>query len=175
MTNVTGEKRVSTKGVAAEKSSFPTLPTGDYELKLIGDQSSIGAPAQKNPTSVPYVKTRFEVLGSATKEGGKNLLLFPMFNVRNYPDSSGKIPWARAGGINGLSKSFGEDADFPVLDFTRADGETVEILDPQAVVQWLKDHDGLTVKAHVKLRKATKGEEDYGDKNEIAYFILDTE
>lgn len=177
--SVTGVKRFNSKDHNVSKPSFSLLTTGDYELKVQGDKVSVSAPSQRNPDGVPYIKAQFEVLGTAKDENGKNQKLFPMFFLTTQPTKEGS-PWVAVtaqGSITDLAKALGEDLDVSVITYTTSSGKEIEILNPLEVLEWLKNKDGLVVKAHVKQEKGGTYKDDEGneqsrpDSNKIARFI----
>ncbi len=179
---VTGEKRFKASETSLDKGkAFEALPTGDYELKFRGDKFQIAPPSQANPRGLPYIKGQFEVLGTNNpdKEGSKNKVIFPMFNLATVPTKEGStwIAVKQRGSVTDLAKAIGEDPDVSYAEYTTASGETFEMLDAHQVLAWFKSKDGLVVKAHVKQEKGGEYQQNgetltRPDSNKIAYFIL---
>lgn len=181
---VTGEKRFNSGSTTLDKPKFPLLPTGDYELKILGDKVSVSAPSESNEDGLPYISTQMEVTAGAgnteytTPASGKNQRIFPRFFLKVTPTEKGFVAVKARNSVTALAKAIGEDFDVTVLDYTTRTNNTFEILNPQEVAAWLKSKDGMTVKAHVKQVKGgtytdkNGAEREKPDSNEIQYFIV---
>lgn len=169
--SVTGEKSWSTNGKQATKFTFEPAPSKDWEAYVLGSTAEVKK--KQEPGSIPYVNVAFELEGSAMTEGGKNRRIYKMFFLSLKPGKDGNISPARQDGILGLARAYGEEADFPIIEMNDKDGNMVELLDPRAVVQWLKDHDMQALKLHSKV-VSVKGQDGKatGDRRaEVDYFI----
>jgi hypothetical protein len=160
----TGEKVFSTRGRTTTKYNFEPPAPGEYEFKIRGASVAIGC--KPEPGSVPYVKVQLEALNTATDaSNGRNKLVFHMLFLNTSPMGNGFILTDKGGQIVDLAHALGEEPNIPILDHDAKvkvgkdeyEMKTVEILDPQAVKQWLVDHDGATVRGKVKHRKRDDG------------------
>lgn len=165
MSAAAGEKTWSSSGKNPVKFEFEPLPSKDWEGVIRTAKAEIQA--GQEPGSLPYVKFGIEAEGSAMKEGGKNRYIFPMLWLSLKPGKDGNVSPERANNIVGLARALGEETpEFPVITKTNKTGETEELLDPRAVLEWIKSKDGMTVKFHSKI-------ETYKDKRNavVDYFI----
>lgn len=166
-----GEKVFSTKGRKTQRFSFTPLPAGEYNFKIRGNTAAIGC--KPEPGSIPYVKVQLEAENTGTDEsGGRNKLVFHMLFLNTTPMGNGFVLTDKGGQIVDLVHAAGEEPDFPILDHQAKvkvggtkdnpeyDMADVEILDPQAVKQWILDHDGLVVKGRSKMRKRDDGSQE---------------
>lgn len=161
----TGERTWSSSGKQPVKFEFEPIPSKDWTGKIVG--SKVEVQKGTEPGSLPYVKFSLEVLESAMKEGGKNRFIFPMLWLSLKPGKDGNVSPERANNIVGMARAFGEDTpEFPVITMTNKEGVEEELLDPRAVAEWLKNHDGMTLRFHSKV-------ETYKDKKQavVDYYI----
>jgi len=143
-----GEKQWSSNGKTPTRFQFSLLPAKDWEAIILGNNFEI-AVANK-PGAIPYIKGRMEILNSSETEGGKNKLLFPTYFLSLKPGKDGVTSPDRASGVLGVARALGEQVDFPIVERQDENGATIEMLDPMAVLQWFKDHAGMTIKLHSK-------------------------
>ena len=73
----------------------------------------------------------------------------------------------KANQIVGLAQAFGEDFTADVKSMDDGQGGQVQYLDPRAIVEWLKAHDGAIVRMQLKIRR----QKDQPAQNEIDYFM----
>lgn len=172
---VTGELGYSSQGRTPVRMTYDPVPQGDYNLTIMG--KSLEVKGKPEPGKLPYVNVSFTAEGTAKKDGGKDARIFHKLFLNLEPSPKTGTPIVdQANQILGLAKALGVDLAFgrdAILRKDRAldDGsmQKVNILDPRKVIEWLEGFDGVTVRAHVKVRKGTK--EYPNDQNEIAYFI----
>ncbi len=163
---VTGETRmVGSSGESVSRPKFQLAPSGDYQLKIQTEKAEIRC--ADGDDSVPYVS--FRVTGTFGDEA-KKFSVFPMLRLKTKPEKDGNAAWKKGNQALGLARAAGVEFSVPVIDYTTRAGNTYEILDPHAVLQWLKGLDGQEVQGHIKNQKQPAGST-YPDKNEIAYFI----
>ena len=163
----TGEKTFSTRGQQVSKPDFKPFPAGEYELKLLGDtwEQRVADGTGK----LPYLNGRVEVLGTAKEDGGKNRQVFHRFFLDLTPTKNGTPMTNMGAGIVAFAKAIPEEMS-GITVLTKPKGEEgvpADILSPKSVLAWLKAHDGVVVKAYIKIEKST----DYGDRNVIGYFV----
>lgn len=171
----TGEVGYSSQGRTPVKMSYDPIPQGDYNLTLMG--KSVEIKGKPEPGKLPYVNLSFTAGGTAKTEGGKDARVFHKLFLNLEPSPKTGTPIVdQANQILGLAKAFGVDLNFGADALLRKDKanddgsmQKVTILDPRKVVEWLQGFDGVTVRAHVKIRKGNK--EYPNDQNDIAYFI----
>lgn len=171
----TGEITWSSAGKKVERFVSTPIPTGDYDLKL--NAAGVSVKRSPQPGKLPYVSVMFEALGTATTDEGKNRKVFHNFFLHMNKGKDGKMMLERQGGVLDLANAIGEDiklsgqlASYQKYD---KDGDTVgevekiPVANAKQVEEWLKSHDGLVVRAHVKVERP-KG---YNEKNVLDYFI----
>ena len=170
---VTGEVGYSSAGRTPVRMSYEPVAPGDYNLTLLG--KSVEIKGKPEPGKLPYVNLAFTAAGTGGEHGKDKRVYHKLFlNLEPSPKTGTPIV-DQANQILGLAKALGVELSFgadAILKKDRAldDGsmQRVSILDPRKVVEWLQGFDGVTVKAHVKVRKGNK--EYPNDQNEIAYF-----
>ncbi len=160
-----GETNWTTGGRTARKQDFTPVPAGDYEAKLNASASAVNK--KEEPGKFPYVNASFELMGTATTEGGNNRKVFQNFHCSLKPWKNGAIGPEGADQILGLARAMGEEYQGSLIQCPDAEGNDVDCLDPREVVQWLKDHDGALLTLHVKIDNKDKN---YPAKNVITYF-----
>ena len=159
---VTGE-RVSSAGLKTDRPSFDPIPAGDYEFTV--GTSSIQERSASNQNSISYVKTKL-----TTEVEGRKRVVFANFYLSCKPGQNGKIIWKNGNGLLGFAKAIGDDFDVSTTTLESTGGEQVQALSPMEVKEWLNNKEGMTVRAHVKIRPGdpAKG---YKDQNEVSYYI----
>jgi hypothetical protein len=171
--------------------TFALLPPDKYTLKLMGPATKVSK-ADK-PGAVPYVQTAFEVLGTATHEGGQNRRVYHNFWLKTVPGDDGTSLIEGREQLVAFARAVGETPELPEQDFATvkllhrdADGslrkakqgesvdeteqENITILGAAEVKEWLVQHDGVEVQARIKVEKGTGG---YDDKNKVDRFIYE--
>jgi hypothetical protein len=164
-----GVRTFQSRGRQIVKNNFTPFAAGEYDLKLECDNLSIGKAEGKG--KFPYLNVRFRALGTAEKEGAKDRLLFHMFFTSLKPGEKGGVMIDRDNQLMAFARALGEeleDANIKLKQQSDENDEIQDYLDPQMVKQWLQNHDGAIVKARVKVRK----DKQYGDKNEVDFFVL---
>lgn len=174
--SVTGEMGWSSAGKTPVRMTFEPVPKGDYELQLQGLSTEIKV---GKDSDMPYINVRFNILGTA-KEGGKDRAVFKKFwlGVRARAGKS-MAPVDAADQLLGFVKAIGEEPSFTgdqckMVTATDDNGEKYEqmIIDPLVAKAWFQERDGITAKAHLKVRPERKENgTTYEASNEIAYFI----
>jgi hypothetical protein len=165
MKKVSGEKRWSSKG-ETKKTGFPVVPSDQYTVKLQGAKAEVRKP--NRPGSMPWVSC--PLVG---EYDGRKFYLFPYIGVSMKPWKNGVIPTETDKGLRGLVKALGGNLDAGLITLKDENGQEVECVDPKAVVQFLKNHDGEELQVQVKLinRKDKDGKETNEKTNEVSYFI----
>ncbi|MFT3866819.1 MAG: hypothetical protein QM729_21360 [Solirubrobacterales bacterium] len=163
----TGEAVFSTTEERVSSGPAP-LTAGEYGLRLSNDASI----AQKKvPGSVPYINVSFEVLESATTEGGKNRRIFTRFFLNRKAGRDGVVGTNRKGGIVDFAQGLGAEFQAPIVRQQTRDENgndvTLEYLDPEAVKSWLTEAAGQEVRALLKIQAASG---DFEARNEIKSF-----
>lgn len=170
----TGVKRFTTEGRTVAKPSFPVITPGVYEGRIEG--SSLQIKKADGQGKIPYINFSAEVLNSATTPGGKNRKVFHRLFLTTTPSpKDGAAMVDRPNQLLALSRATGipltlEGDDATVL-MEKVDesgnSSEVEVLNPQLVLQWLRQLDGLVFTMKIKTEKGTGG---YEDKSVIASF-----
>jgi hypothetical protein len=163
----TGERKFSTAGREVKKYNFKPLTPGDWDLKVDASQAAIGK--KNEPGKFPYINgIRFEALDSAD-EGGKNKLVFHMLFTSLKPGKDGSAMVDRQDQVVALAKALGEDSpDLPIITMPDENGVKQDVIEPKALLAWLKSHNGKIIKAHTKIQK---GDGTYEPRSVVAYFI----
>lgn len=169
----TGERTFSTQGRKVQTNTNTLIPAGTYGITFDATGIEI-AKSDKRPDAVPYINVRFRVNGTATKEGGKDRVVFHRFLLGLKEGKDGVANVDRESGIVAFSKAIKsemEGVEITTQQATDADGNevTLEYLNPKQVVEYLKGFDGTELKGRIKVQKGTEG---YSDKNEVAKFLL---
>jgi hypothetical protein len=162
-----GQRTFESRDVVVKKFSSEPFPAGEYDLKLETEAASVGK--KDEPGKFPYVNIRWRALGTASQEGGKDRLLFHMLFTSLKPMKNGGLMVENANQIVAMARAMGQeigDAGIGLKSQKDENGQMQDYLDPQAVLQWVKNNDGVVVKAKVKVTKS----KEYGDKNEIDFF-----
>lgn len=164
-----GEKTFNLGDVQKSKRSFEPFPAGDYDLKLRGQDVEIRkADSKDGKPTFSYVSLAFDALGTG-KDGGKDRRVYHMLFLRLKPGKDGLVSPALADGLKGLADALGDTPNLPTVE---QNGE--DIINPKAVVQFLKNHDGNVVRAHVSIQRGNK--QYPGDKNKVdEFFAADEE
>lgn len=166
-----GQKTFSSSGRKVVKLEFKPLPPGEYELKLNAKTLEIKTAA--GPGKLPYINASVEALGTGG-DSGKNRRVYHRFFLDTTPSKKDGVSMVERGaGLVAFARAGGVELDgIPVVAKTKIndDGssEEHEILDPKAVLEFLKGLDGSVISAKVKV---TPADGNYGPKNEIEYFI----
>jgi hypothetical protein len=161
--SVVGQKTLKTRGVKTARFVERVVPAGEYEVKLLSDKASIKT--GKSDDSRPRIATMFELLGTESESSGKTLKVFHDFYTSLKPGKDGKTMVERGSGAIAFARANGEeleDANIPILDYSG-----VECLSTKHLLQWVKNRDGVVVKARVKQEK----QQDGSMRNRIDYFI----
>lgn len=169
----TGERTFSTKGRTVAKNTFSLIPAGTYPL-ILSDAADIGK--ADRPDAIPYVNVSFEAEGTAQKEGGKNRRVFHRLLLGLNAGKDGVLNMDREAGLTALATALGtevEGVEIVTQNVVDSDGneKVIEYLNPRQIVEWVKGFGGAQVKGRIKVQK---GSGDYGDKNEIAAFMLNS-
>lgn len=166
-----GEKRFSFSGREVNKFQFEPVPPGDWDLKLNATKAEIKK-KKGEPNAVPYINVSFTAIGSGG-ESGRDRLVFHMFFLKLTPNESGRVTVDNENQLGGFVKAGALEDSFQPRTMTVTDekGNEVEILNPNDVLQFLQDNDGITVRAHTRLRARTdETGKKTGDEATIARF-----
>lgn len=155
-----GEKRYSSAGKDIHEFNFQPIPEDDYDLVLLADGLEMRRSKDQGPDAIPYIGCRFEALNTAAKEGQKNRLVFINFFCSLKPGSDGVIMPERGGGLAQLYRSKGVELDAPVLSKSikkgegeNAQEEEVEYLDPETIIEQLKEWTDSKFRGHVSIER----------------------
>jgi hypothetical protein len=144
-----GEARYSSAGKPVVRFDNKPLPKDDYQLELKKEGLEIKRSVEKGPDAIPYINCRFAALGTATKEGGKDRLVFNKFFLSLKPGSDGIVMPERGGGLVEFCRSYGEEADFGLITQEQSDGTEVTFFDPEEVLEYLEGKVGDARSCHV--------------------------
>ena len=157
----TGEKRVNFGERKVTKFQFKPVDPGEWDLKLNAGKAEIRKSKEKGPNAVPYINVSFSALGSGGEEG-KDRLVFHSFFLKVTPGDNGQAMIDAENGIGGYIAALGLADDFQprTMEVEDPDGNTIEILNPNDVLRFLQEHDGVVVRGRTRLK------EKYGSKGE---------
>lgn len=165
----TGESTFSSAGRTVKKFESKPLPIDvPYDFKVNSDWEKR---CRDGAGNLPYLNGSFELLNTASAEGGKNRRVYAMLFLNMTPDKDGVVSVDRGNGLVALSQALGvELSGIKMIPKTKGEGEDakeVMILSPNAVLEWLKSLDGATGKLMLKNEKDDKG----NVRNKVDFFI----
>lgn len=152
----TGER---TFNVGEQKLDNFLVPAGNYTARLRGQKANVKVSKGKG---VPYVSAPFTMPNA----NGKDMWLWQRFDLSLATWKNGSNALSKRNSIVALSKSLGEKPSFTIKTVESNDGD-VDVLDPDEVLAWLRDHDGIEVPVQVRIEEGTDG---FEDKSVIAQF-----
>lgn len=159
MSDVTGDRRFNSRDVKIAKFDNTPPEPGIHELKLNGKKAEIKVSKESGNQ---YVNVSFTALG--TGNGGPDKRVYVMFHLNTKKsEKDGHAMFERENGIFALAKAIPTEIDLDVVEL-----ESGEHLNPQQVVDFLKDNDGAVVKGFVRVKPASNG---YEAKAEIGRWI----
>ncbi len=162
----TGQRKWTPSVNAPVSNQVSLIPKGDYELVVDTSKAAIKK-SENNPEAIPRVSFAFKVPEIQTATGGSRLVFHDLY-LSLKPGKNGQVMPERIDGLYGLARAFGEEVpEFDIIDVQTVSGSTVESLNSKQVLSWLKEHDGASVRGHVRIEKGTGG---YNDKNKISAF-----
>jgi len=161
-----GETNFSTRGVRPERFENKPPPAGEYDAKL--DFGSAEVRKKDAPGTFPYLNFKIELLDTAVKEGGKNRVIFHMLFCSLKEGNNGFQMYKRADQLAGLCSALGKAYNGPIIIMRDEDDNEVEVIEPKALLKWLKAFDGDTIKLKTKVQKGTNG---YSDRGVVDYFM----
>lgn len=172
-----GEARFNAAGTEVVHFSSNPIPEDDYQLEL-GEEMEVRKSKEGGPDAIPYIGVRFIAQGTAQKEGQKDRLVFQNFYLSLKPGKDGVLNPARGGQLIEYYRAKGVELDAPVLEHKLESGETVRYLDPEAVIEQLKEWSGTVTPGHVvieKNRDKASGKVDQKDpgRNKIGKWLLE--
>lgn len=156
-----GEQRFSGAGREVQHFNNTPVPEDDYGLVLLEDGLGVKKSEEKGPDAIPYINARFTAQGTAAKEGQKDRMLFHMFFLSLKPGSDGVVMPDRGGQLVEFYRARGAELDAPIITKTLEDGSTVDYLDPEPILEQLKEWTDTVTDAHVVIEK----DRDQKDKN----------
>lgn len=132
---------------------------------------------KEGPGNIPYVSGPIEVMGTAKTEGGKNAIIFHSFFLNLEAGADGVAGTDRGGGFTEFCKCTGSNPTLAPVPKQRAakhdeagnvvkPAAMVMTLPAQAVLNFLKTLDGITLRGRTKRKKT-----DDGYRAEVDYFI----
>lgn len=171
--SATGVKTFNSGGTKVERFESTPIPPGEYEacIKAMkwSEQKADGA------GKIPYLSGPLEILGTASTEGGKNRQMYVrLWLAAVAKPGKGRSAIAGQDQVIALARAFGEELEgIPLVTVTQAleDGgeRKTDILNPKALLQWVKNHDGQVFKLRIKTERGTK--EYPNDKSVVDYYI----
>lgn len=147
-----GEARFNASGTEVHHFSSNPIPEDDYPLEL-GEEMEIRKSKEGGPDAIPYIGVRFIAQGTAAKEGQKDRLVFQNFLLSLKPGKDNVMNPARGGQLIEFYRARGEELDAPVLVHKLESGEEVRYLDPETILEQLKEWAGTVTPGHVVIEK----------------------
>lgn len=147
---------------------FELVPNGIYNSVLKTGGAEIKPPSE--PGKAPRVGgIRFE-LPELLTPSGKPRMVFHDIYVSLKPGKDGVIMPQRPAGLLALAQSINvELSDFDTVEVAGPDGEdSFQVLNPQQVMEWLKENDGAECRIDVRKKKGGGG---YDDRNEVTAIL----
>lgn len=177
-----GEK-ISMKQVVVKQREFPCREPGERQFKLLGNTATKKQPKEGGAT---YVDVQLEPLN--LEEGTPNGRAFHPFFLDTAADpQSGSPSYASPNGFAAFTQAVGDDCEPGTVEqevvYTGnkaqkkgKDGETLTILDPDEIIEYLKAHDGSVVTAYEGLKKVSEKDKlanpTWKDQNNIVRWII---
>lgn len=168
----TGEKTFSTKDRKITKPA--PIVDGTYNVAFRANSAEVAIAKAKEgeleSDKLPYVKVQLEVMDTALTPGGKNRVIFPMFDVNLKPnEKTGNTILDGPSGLTGLAKALGSELEgIEVITRTTSTGVEQEYLNPRQVAEWLNNKAGELFRARVAIKKGSNG---YEDSNVVKSFL----
>lgn len=164
----TGESNFVVSGRKVQRYDNTPIPAGKYELKLLATEAKVDK--KPEPGKLPYISVPFEVLGTG-KDGGKNRRYYHNFFLKTDPEKNGRAMVDWAGGITDFAQAAGIEAiPAATTETTDTEGQTVTLLSPTDVLNFIKTLDGAVVNAQLKIEIQKDGKK----RSRVAHFIADT-
>lgn len=168
----TGERTFSTKDRKITKPA--PIPEGTYDVCFrtsTAEAANAKAKEGENESdTLPYVKVQLEVMNTALTEGGKNRVVFPMFQVSLKPnEKTGTVLLDGPSGLTALAKALGTDLEgIEIVTRTTSKGDEQEFLNPRQVADWINNKAGESFRARLKVTAAKNG---YEASNQVQSFL----
>lgn len=177
-----GEK-ISSKQVVIKAREFPTREPGERQFKVLGDKAE---KKQPNEGGATYVTVQLEPLN--LEEGTPNGKAFPMFFLDVKPnEKTGQASYESSNGCMAFAQALGDEFEPEIIQqevvytgkkaqkLGKAE-ETLDIINPDQLIEYLKAHDGATVTAYEGLKKVSEKEKaefpTHKDQNTIDRWII---
>jgi len=177
-----GEK-ISSKNVTIKQADFPTREPGERQFKVLGNTVTIKQP---NEGGASYVTVQLEPLN--LEEGTPKGRAFPMFFLDGEPNAqTGVASYESANGCMAFARACGDEFEPTWIEqevvYTGnkakkkgKDGETLVIINPEELKQYIMAHDGQVVTAYEGLKKVSEKEKlefpNHKDQNTIDRWII---
>lgn len=176
-----GEK-ISSKQVQIKQREFPTREPGERQFKVLGNTAQKAQPKEGGAT---YVTFQMEPLNLA--EGEPNGRAFPSFYTDVRPDpQSGQASYESPNGCMAFAQAIGDELEPSVVqqevvytaNHKKKPGqtETIDILNPDELVEYIKAHDGAVVTAYEGLKKVSEKDKianpTWKDQNNIVRWVI---
>jgi hypothetical protein len=176
-------ERISSKQVVVKQREFPTREPGERQFKLLGNTAQKKQPKEGGAT---YVDVQLEPLN--LPDGTPNGRAFhPFFLDMAVDPKSGQASYESANGCMAFAQAVGDELDIGSIEQevvytgTKAQKkgkteETLTILNPDELVDYLKAHDGQVVTAYEGLKKVSEKDKaehpDWKDQNFIVRWVI---
>jgi len=180
-----GEK-ISSKQVVIKQAEFPTREPGERQFKVLGNTATIKQP---NEGGASYVTVQLEPLN--LEEGTPKGRAFPMFFLDGTPnEQTGVADYESSRGCMAFARAIGDEFEPTWIEqevvYTGKkaqkkgkDGETLVIINPEELKQFILAHDGAVVTAYEGLKKVSEKEKaefpNHKDQNTIDRWIIPEE
>jgi len=177
-----GEK-ISSKQVTIKQREFPTREPGERQFKVLGNTAQKAQPKEGGATYVT-----FQMEPQNLEEGTPNGRAFVSFFLDMAPnEKTGQASYESANGCMAFAQALGDELEIGTIqqevvytgtkaEKKRKTEETLDILDPDALIEYIKAHDGAVVAAHEGLKKVSEKDKaanpTWKDQNTIDRWII---
>lgn len=176
-------ERISMKSVVVKQREFPTREPGERQFKVLGNTAQKAQPKEGGATYVT-----FQMEPQNLEEGTPNGRAFVSFFLDMAPnEKTGQASYESANGFAAFTQAIGDDCEPGAIQqevvYTGnkaqkkgKDSETLDILDPDALIEYIKAHDGAIVTAYEGLKKVSEKDKaanpTWKDQNTIDRWII---
>lgn len=176
-------ERISSKQVTIKQPEFPTREPGERQFKVLGNTAQKAQPKEGGAT---YVTFHLEPIN--LPEGTPNGRAFVSFFLDMAPnEKTGQASYESANGCMAFAQALGDELEVGAIQqevvYTGNKAtkkgkteETLDILDPDALIEYVKAHDGAVVTAYEGLKKVSEKDKaanpTWKDQNTIDRWII---
>lgn len=175
-------ERISSKSVTIKPREFPTRVPKERQFKVLGNTALKAQPQEGGAT---YVKFQMEPLN--LEPGEANGREFVSLYTDSTPNDQGQVTYESENGALAFAQALGDELDAGLIEQEVVyigkklakkgkESETLLILNPDELVDYIKAHDGATVTAYEGLKKVSEKDKaenpNWKDQNFIVRWII---